>query len=51
MEVRYTFAIIEIREREAKRIQIILDEINQKEKSIIFCATQANAAAIRDLIT
>ena len=42
--------IIEIKEREAKRVQIILDEINQKEKSIIFCATQAHAAAIRDLI-
>jgi type I restriction enzyme R subunit len=42
--------IIEIREREAKRVQIILDDINQKEKSIIFCATQAHAAAIRDLI-
>jgi type I restriction enzyme R subunit len=42
--------IIEIREREAKRVQIILEEINQKEKSIIFCATQAHAAAIRDLI-
>jgi type I restriction enzyme R subunit len=42
--------IIEIKEREAKRVQIIMDEINQKEKSIIFCATQAHAAAIRDLI-
>ena len=38
--------IIEIKEREAKRVQIILSEINQNEKSIVFCATQEHAAAI-----
>lgn len=42
--------IIEIKEREAKRVQIILSEINQNEKSIVFCATQEHAAAICDLI-
>lgn len=42
--------IIEIKEREAKRVRIILSEINQNEKAIIFCATQGHAAAIRDLI-
>lgn len=42
--------IIEIKEREAKRVQIFMDEINQKEKSIVFCATQDHAAAVRDLI-
>lgn len=42
--------IIEIKEREAKRVQIILSEIDQNEKTIIFCATQTHAAAIRDLI-
>lgn len=42
--------IIEIREREAKRVQIFMDEINQKEKAIVFCANQQHAAAIRDLI-
>ncbi len=42
--------IIEIKEREAKRVQIILSEINQNEKTIVFCATQEHAAAIRDLI-
>ena len=42
--------IIEIKEREAKRVQIILDEINQNEKAIVFCATQDHAAAVRDLI-
>ena len=41
---------IEIVEREAKRVNIFLDECNQDEKSIIFCANQAHAALIRDLV-
>jgi type I restriction enzyme, R subunit len=43
-------SIIEIREREAKRVKILLTEINQSEKAIVFCANQAHAAVIRDLI-
>ncbi|KKR85080.1 MAG: Type I restriction system, subunit R [Candidatus Uhrbacteria bacterium GW2011_GWA2_41_10] len=42
--------IIVIKEREAKRVRIILDEINQNEKTIIFCATQNHALAVRDLV-
>lgn len=42
--------IIEIRAREAKRVQIYMDDANQKEKAIIFCATQDHAAAVRDLV-
>ncbi len=42
--------IIVIKEREAKRVRVLLDEINQNEKTIIFCATQDHAAAIRDLV-
>jgi type I restriction enzyme R subunit len=42
--------IIEIKAREAKRVQIYMNEANQKEKAIIFCATQDHAAAVRDLI-
>lgn len=42
--------IIEIKEREAKRIRVILDEINQNKKTIIFCANQAHALAVRDLV-
>jgi type I restriction enzyme, R subunit len=42
--------IIEIKEREAKRVQIYMDEANQKEKAIIFCANQPHAAAVRDLV-
>ena len=36
--------------REAKRVQIYMDDANQKEKAIIFCATQDHAAAVRDLV-
>lgn len=42
--------IIEIKEREEKRVKVVLYEINQKEKTIVFCATQVHALAIRDLI-
>jgi type I restriction enzyme R subunit len=42
--------IIEIREREAKRVQIFMNDINQNEKSIVFCATQDHALAVRDLV-
>ena len=41
---------IEIVEREAKRVTIFLEEANQNEKAIIFCANQSHAALIRDLI-
>jgi type I restriction enzyme R subunit len=41
---------IEIVEREARRVQIFLEEANQNEKAIIFCANQAHAALIRDLV-
>ena len=41
---------IEIREREAKRVQEYLDQANQKEKAIVFCSTQVHAGLIRDLI-
>lgn len=42
--------IIEIKEREAKRVRIFMNKINQNEKTIVFCATQDHAAAVRDLI-
>ncbi len=41
---------IEIKEREAKRVQILLENINQNDKTIVFCATQNHALLIRDLI-
>lgn len=42
--------IIEIKAREAYNVQLLLKDINQNEKAIIFCATQDHALAIRDLI-
>ncbi|RCR68486.1 EcoAI/FtnUII family type I restriction enzme subunit R [Larkinella punicea] len=42
--------IIEIKEREAKRVEIYLKEADQREKAIVFCASQDHALAIRDLI-
>jgi type I restriction enzyme R subunit len=42
--------IIEIADRERKRVQIMMDSINQNEKAIVFCATQTHAGVIRDLI-
>lgn len=41
---------IEIVEREAKRVNLYLEDANQNEKAIVFCANQAHAALIRDLI-
>ena len=40
----------EIKERESKRVEIILKYLNPSEKTIVFCANQAHAAAIRYLI-
>lgn len=42
--------IIQIKEREASRVTLFLSMINQNEKTIVFCATQDHAAAVRDLI-
>lgn len=42
--------IIEIKEREAHRVKIFMDQINQQEKALVFCATQDHALAVRDLI-
>lgn len=42
--------IIEIKEREAERVKLFLAEINQNEKTIVFCANQNHALAVRDLV-
>ena len=39
-----------IREREEYRVGLFMDEINQDEKTIVFCATQAHALMVRDII-
>ena len=42
--------IIEIKEREANRVKIFMEQINQSEKTLVFCATQDHALAVRDLV-
>jgi type I restriction enzyme R subunit len=41
---------IMIREREAYRVKTFMEMIDQKQKTLVFCATQAHAGIIRDLI-
>lgn len=53
-ERKYTEAdfnrIIQIKEREEFRVKLFMDTINQDQKTLVFCATQIHAAAVRDLI-
>lgn len=42
--------IIEIKERETYRVRTFMAEIDQRQKTLVFCATQVHAAAVRDLI-
>ncbi len=41
---------IEIEARERYRVKLFMEAINQREKSLVFCANQAHAALVRDLI-
>jgi type I restriction enzyme R subunit len=41
---------IEIEERERYRVKLFMDQIDQREKTLVFCATQAHAALVRDMI-
>ncbi|MBI5919033.1 MAG: DEAD/DEAH box helicase family protein [Nitrosomonadales bacterium] len=40
---------IEIEEREKYRVKLFMAAINQREKTLVFCANQAHAALVRDL--
>ena len=42
--------VIEIKAREAYRVKLMMEMINQREKTLVFCATQVHALAVRDLI-
>jgi hypothetical protein len=42
--------IIEIKEREAHRVKLFMEQIDQTEKTLVFCATQDHALAVRDLV-
>lgn len=41
---------IEIEERERYRVKLFMDAIDQREKTIVFCASQGHALLVRDLI-
>ena len=41
---------IEIQEREKKRVEIFMNLIDPREKTLVFCATQAHALFVRDYI-
>ena len=42
--------VIEIKAREEYRVNLFLKMMNQNEKTLVFCATQLHALAVRDLI-
>ncbi|GGD39053.1 hypothetical protein GCM10011358_23750 [Sinisalibacter lacisalsi] len=42
--------IIRIPERELARVEEFMGQIDQRQKTLVFCATQAHAALVRDLI-
>ena len=42
--------IIEIKERERKRVRIFMEQIDQREKTLVFCANQEHALFVRDLV-
>lgn len=42
--------VIEIKQREEYRVKLLMEHISQNQKTLVFCATQIHAAAIRDLI-
>jgi len=41
---------ITIEERERKRVKLFMEQIDPKEKTIVFCANQPHALVVRDLI-
>ncbi len=42
--------LIVIREREMHRVKVFMNQINQNEKTLVFCANQAHALLVRDFI-
>ena len=42
--------LIEIKQREHYRVRLFMQAIDQRQKTLVFCATQDHALAVRDLI-
>ena len=42
--------VIEIRVREEHRVKLFMEQIQPNDKTLVFCATQVHALAVRDLV-
>ena len=42
--------VIQIKEREEHRVKLLMTQLDPREKTLVFCASQLHALAIRDLI-
>jgi type I restriction enzyme, R subunit len=42
--------VIEIEERERYRVQLFMDTMDQRQKTLVFCATQNHALAVRNIV-
>jgi type I restriction enzyme R subunit len=42
--------VIEIKAREKYRVKLFMEAIDQRQKTLVFCATQDHALAVRDLV-
>jgi type I restriction enzyme R subunit len=42
--------VIEIRAREEHRVKLFMEQIQPNDKTLVFCATQVHALAVRDLV-
>jgi type I restriction enzyme R subunit len=42
--------IIEIKQREAYRVKLFMEQIQPDDKTLVFCASQVHALAVRDLV-
>ncbi|HUG66224.1 MAG TPA: type I restriction-modification enzyme R subunit C-terminal domain-containing protein, partial [Pirellulaceae bacterium] len=42
--------IIEIKQREAHRVKLFMEQIDPRQKTLVFCAMQDHALAVRDLV-
>ena len=49
-EKEFARRLIEIKEREKHRVALFMGMIDQREKTLVFCYTQHDALAVRDLV-
>lgn len=49
-EQDFANSVIEIKRRDVERVRLMLENMDEDEKTIVFCASQNHAAFVRDLI-